>query len=54
MAYPQAIIETDKGTITVELWDDVAPNHVKNMLDLGAKGFYDGLGFHRILDNFVI
>jgi len=54
VAYPQAIIETDKGNITVELWDDVAPNHVKNMLDLGAKGFYDGLGFHRILDNFVI
>ena len=54
MAYPQATIETSKGTITVELWDDVAPKHVKNMLDLGADGFYDGLGFHRILDNFVI
>ena len=54
MAYPQATIETNKGTITVELWDDVAPGHVKNMLDLGADGFYDGLGFHRILDNFVI
>ncbi|MDA0294982.1 MAG: peptidylprolyl isomerase [Planctomycetota bacterium] len=54
MAYPHATIETSEGTITVELWDDVAPGHVKNMLDLGADGFYDGLGFHRILDNFVI
>ncbi|MEE2972778.1 MAG: peptidylprolyl isomerase [Planctomycetota bacterium] len=54
MSYPQATIETDRGTIVVELWDDVAPNHVKNMVELGEKGFYDGLGFHRILDGFVI
>lgn len=54
MSYPHATIETDHGTITVELWDDVAPNHVKNMLELGEKGFYDGLGFHRIIRGFVI
>ena len=54
MSYPQATIETDRGTIVVELWDDVAPNHVKNMVELGEQGFYDGLGFHRILDGFVI
>ena len=54
MSYPHATIETNHGTITVELWDDVAPNHVKNMLELGEKGFYDGLGFHRILRGFVI
>mgnify|MGYP003335649836 CR=1 FL=1 len=54
MSHPRATIETDHGTITVELWEDVAPNHVKNMLELGESGFYDGLGFHRILPGFVI
>ncbi|MBQ72932.1 MAG: peptidylprolyl isomerase [Planctomycetaceae bacterium] len=54
MSHPQATIETNHGTITVELWEDVAPNHVQNMLELGEKGFYDGLGFHRILPGFVI
>ncbi|MFM1832045.1 MAG: Peptidyl-prolyl cis-trans isomerase [Planctomycetota bacterium] len=54
VSYPRATIETNHGTIVVELWDDVAPNHVKNMLELGEKGFYDGLGFHRILPGFVI
>ena len=54
MSYPRATIETTHGTITVELWDDVAPNHVKNFLDLGNAGFYDGLAFHRILPGFVI
>ena len=34
MGYPRAIIETNEGPVTVELWDDVAPNHVKNFLDL--------------------
>ncbi len=54
MSHPRATIETDHGTIVIELWDDVAPNHVKNMLELGEKGFYDGLGFHRIIPGFVI
>ena len=54
MGYPRATIETNHGTITVELWDDVAPNHVKNFLDLGNDGFYDGLTFHRIIPGFVI
>ena len=54
MSHPQATIETNLGNITIELWEDVAPNHVKNMLELGEKGFYDGLAFHRILPGFVI
>ena len=54
MGYPRATIETSHGSITVELWDDVAPNHVENFLELGRKGFYDGLSFHRILPGFVI
>lgn len=54
MAYPTATIETSTGTISVELWDDVAPRHVANFLKLVDDGFYDGLGFHRIVKEFVI
>jgi cyclophilin family peptidyl-prolyl cis-trans isomerase len=52
--YPRAIISTDKGDITVELWNDVAPNHVENFLKLGRDGFYDDVIFHRIIGDFVI
>lgn len=54
MAYPTATIETDHGTISVELWDDVAPKHAANFVKLAKKGFYDGLTFHRIIPGFVI
>lgn len=54
MAYPRVKFETTEGTVVVELWDDVAPGHAKNMLDLVEKGFYDGLTFHRIIPRFVI
>jgi len=52
--YPKAVIATNHGDITVELWDDVAPNHAANFLKLGTEGFYDDLTFHRIIPNFVI
>jgi peptidyl-prolyl cis-trans isomerase B (cyclophilin B) len=52
--YPTATIETNHGQITVELWNDVAPNHAENFLKLARKGFYDGLAFHRIIPGFVI
>ncbi|MCH2146143.1 MAG: peptidylprolyl isomerase [Phycisphaerales bacterium] len=54
MSYPTATIETDRGTITVELWDDVAPEHVQNFLALAGDEFYDGVIFHRIIPDFVI
>ena len=54
MSYPTATIETDHGTIRVELWDDVAPGHVENFLKLADRGFYDNLSFHRIIPGFVI
>ena len=54
MTYPTASIETNHGTITVELWDDVAPKHVANFQKLAKDGFYDGLGFHRIIKDFMI
>lgn len=52
--YPKVIIGTSFGDITVELWNDVAPKHVDNFLKLAGSGFYDNLGFHRILPGFVI
>lgn len=50
----RAIMETDKGTINLELFDQDAPNTVKNFVDLSTKGFYDGLNFHRVIPNFMI
>lgn len=52
--YPKAVISTDFGDMTVELWNDVAPNHVENFLKLGREGFYDNLTFHRIIPGFMI
>ncbi len=52
--YPKVRIETDHGTIVVELWNDVAPGHAENFQKLAADGFYDGLTFHRIIKDFVI
>lgn len=50
----RATIETEKGTINIQLFDEDAPNTVKNFVDLAEKGFYDGLNFHRVIPNFMI
>ncbi len=52
--YPTATIETEHGTIELELWDDVAPHHVANFQKLAKQGFYLGTGFHRIIPGFMI
>lgn len=52
--FKQVQFTTSEGVFMVELWDDVAPGHTQNMLDLVSKGFYDGLNFHRVLPGFVI
>lgn len=49
-----AEIHTAKGVMKVEFFEKDAPNTVKNFTDLAAKGFYDGLVFHRVIPNFVI
>ena len=54
MANRKAIIETNKGAITVELYEDTAPITAGNFIDLIERGFYDGLKFHRYEPNFVI
>ncbi|MEM1310206.1 MAG: peptidylprolyl isomerase [Cyanobacteria bacterium P01_D01_bin.71] len=50
----RAIMETDKGTIHLDLFDADAPGTVKNFVDLSQAGFYDGLNFHRVIPNFMI
>ncbi|MBI1372281.1 MAG: peptidylprolyl isomerase [Phycisphaera sp.] len=49
-----ATIETNKGTIKIELFADKVPNTVANFEKLAAKGFYDGLKFHRVIADFMI
>jgi len=44
----------DFGKIVVELFPDVAPLNVKNVETLAAKGFYNGLTFHRVIEGFMI
>ena len=47
-------IETDKGIIKFELFEDKAPITTKNFIELAESGFYDGLTFHRVEPGFVI
>jgi len=42
------------GEIILRFYPDVAPNHVKNFLDLAGKKFYDGTTFHRVIPGFMI
>ena len=50
----KAVIETKKGNIELELFDKDAPNTVANFEKLAKKGYYDGLTFHRVLNDFVV
>jgi cyclophilin family peptidyl-prolyl cis-trans isomerase len=49
-----AVLETSMGTIKFELYEDKAPITTANFIKLAESGFYDGLIFHRVIDNFVI
>jgi peptidyl-prolyl cis-trans isomerase B (cyclophilin B) len=49
-----AVFETDYGSFKIALYPDVAPLHVENFKKLIREKFYDGLGFHRVLSNFII
>ncbi|MEE2716829.1 MAG: peptidylprolyl isomerase [SAR324 cluster bacterium] len=51
---PQIQIETDRGNITIELFEDDAPNTVANLISLAEQGFYDNLNFHRVIPDFMI
>ena len=50
----EATLHTNAGPIKVEFFDDDAPKTVENFRKLAADGFYDGLGFHRVITDFMI
>ena len=50
---PEAQIITSKGSITIKLFEDHAPNTVANFVSLAESGFYDGTRFHRVLNRFM-
>jgi peptidyl-prolyl cis-trans isomerase B (cyclophilin B) len=47
-------METTRGVLMIELFNDDAINTVKNFVTLAQKGYYDGLTFHRVIPNFVV
>jgi len=49
-----AELHTSSGEIDIRFLPDVAPNHVKNFIDLAEKGFYNGSKFHRVIPGFMI
>jgi peptidyl-prolyl cis-trans isomerase B (cyclophilin B) len=49
-----ATFTTNKGEIRVELFADKTPKTVANFEKLASEGFYDGLKFHRVIDDFMI
>ena len=49
-----ATIETNRGTIELELYDQRVPKTVGNFEKLAGDGFYDGLKFHRVIDDFMV
>lgn len=54
MARPTATLETSKGNITIELFTDLMPITAGNFIELAKSGFYDGLHFHRVIDQFML
>ncbi len=50
----RVLMQTAKGDINIELFDQDAPGTVANFKKLVSAGFYDGLAFHRVIPNFVI
>ncbi len=54
MANPTATIETNHGTIRAELFEERAPKTAGNFIELAEKGFYDGVAFHRVIQDFMI
>ncbi|MGY3437244.1 MULTISPECIES: peptidylprolyl isomerase [unclassified Marinovum] len=41
------------GTVTIDLFEDIAPQHVAQITELAAQGAYDGVVFHRVIDGFM-
>ncbi|HZP83141.1 MAG TPA: peptidylprolyl isomerase [Chthonomonadaceae bacterium] len=54
MANRTAVLDTTKGVIKFELFEDLAPVTAQNFIELAQRKFYDGLKFHRYVAGFVI
>lgn len=54
MSFPLVELNTNKGRIVLELNSEKAPKTVANFLEYVRDGFYDGVIFHRVIDNFMI
>lgn len=53
-ANPIAVLETNQGTIEIELRPDLAPKAVENFIGHSKNGYYDGLIFHRVIKGFML
>ncbi|NOQ30629.1 MAG: peptidylprolyl isomerase [Helicobacteraceae bacterium] len=51
---PIVVLETTKGNIEIQLFEDKAPKTVENFVTLVKRGYYNGIIFHRIIKNFMI
>lgn len=51
---PKATIKTNLGDLNIQLFPDEAPKTVQNFVELAKKGYYDGVIFHRIINDFMI
>jgi peptidyl-prolyl cis-trans isomerase B (cyclophilin B) len=49
-----ATIQTNRGSIRIQLHEDKVPNTVANFVKLANRGFYDGLKFHRVIPGFMV
>jgi cyclophilin family peptidyl-prolyl cis-trans isomerase len=49
-----ALMQTNMGTIEIQLFEDRTPKTVENFTGLAQKGYYDGIIFHRVIDKFMI
>jgi peptidyl-prolyl cis-trans isomerase B (cyclophilin B) len=49
-----AVMHTNHGEITIELFEDDAPNTVANFTKLAGDGFYEGVVFHRVIKDFMV
>lgn len=47
------LLKLKDGDVIIEMYPDVAPNHVARIKELARQGFYDGLKFHRVIDGFM-
>ncbi|PJZ86393.1 peptidylprolyl isomerase [Leptospira harrisiae] len=54
MSILRAIIKTNKGEIRIDLFPDKTPNTVANFVNLAQRNFYNGLKFHRVIEDFMI